>query len=122
MQTHSSPASARTTQLLQPPVDIVEDGSAITLTADLPGVDRNDLAIGVDGRTLTIEAPLKLGEANALVSVYAEIRANQYRRSFELSGELDGTAITAELKNGVLTVRIPKLERAKPRRIEVKAT
>jgi len=121
MENQLNASTARTRPSLQPPVDIVEDGSALTLTADLPGVDRTDLSIGVDGRTLTIAAPLKLGEANALVSVYAEVRANLYRRVFELSGELDATAITAELKDGVLTLRIPKLERAKPRRIEVRA-
>ena len=57
--------------------------------ADLPGVDREDLSIGVDGRNLTIEAPLRLGEASSLVPVYAEVRANHFRRSFELSSDLD---------------------------------
>ena len=105
---------------LLPPVDIVEDGGGITLTADLPGVEQNELSIGIDGRTLTLDAPLRLGEADSLVSVYAEVRANRYRRSFELSAELDTTAVEAHLKDGVLTLRLPKLERAKPRRIEVK--
>ena len=105
---------------LLPPVDIAEDAGGITVTADLPGVDQNDLSINVDGHTLTLDAPLRLGEANSLVSVYAEVRANRYRRSFELSSELDTTAVEASLKDGVLTLRLPKLERAKPRRIEVK--
>jgi len=105
---------------LLPPVDIVEDAGGITLTADLPGVEQNELSIGIDGRTLTLDAPLRLGEADSLVSVYAEVRANRYRRSFELSAELDTTAVEAHLKDGVLTLRLPKLERAKPRRIEVK--
>jgi HSP20 family protein len=105
---------------LLPPVDIVEDASGITLTADLPGVDQSELAIGIDGRTLTVDAPLRLGEANSLVSVYAEVRANRYRRSFELSSELDTTQVDASLKDGVLSLRLPKLEQAKPRRIEVK--
>jgi HSP20 family molecular chaperone IbpA len=113
-------ANRRTEPALLPPVDIVEDAGGITLTADLPGVDPSELAIGIDGRTLTLEAPLRLGEANSLVSVYAEVRANQYRRSFELSSELDTGAVDASLKDGVLTLRLPKLERAKPRRIEVR--
>ena len=66
-------ATTRTAPSLLPPVDICEDASAITLTADLP--EMKDLSVGVDGKTLTIEAPLTLGEANALVSVYAEVRA-----------------------------------------------
>lgn len=120
MQNLTTPSASRTAPALLPPVDIVEDASSITITADLPGVDSRAVSIGVDGRTLTIEAPLALGEANALVSIYAEVRANHYRRSFELSGELDTTAIDAALSDGVLSLRIPKLERAKPRRVEVR--
>ncbi len=121
MQTQpAQQASSRTAPALLPPVDIFEDGSSITLLADLPGVGREDLSIGVDGRTLTIEAPLKLGEANSLVSVYAEVRANHFRRSFELSADLDTAKIDAGLRDGVLTLRIPKLEQAKPRRIDVR--
>ena len=121
MQTQMSHSDARQAPPLLPPVDIGEDAAAITITADLPGVDKDAVSIKVDGRTLTIEAPLALGEANALVSVYAEIKANSYRRVFELSGELDTTSIDAGLVDGVLRLRIPKLERAKPRRIEVKS-
>ena len=113
-------ASTRSAPALLPPVDIFEDGSGITLVADLPGVSREDLSIGVDGRNLTIEAPLRLGEADSLVSVYAEVRANRFRRSFELSSDLDTGKIDAGLRDGVLTLRIPKLEQAKPRRVEVR--
>jgi len=112
--------NTRQAPALLPPVDIFEDGSGITLVADLPGVSREDLSIGVDGRNLTIEAPLRLGEADSLVSVYAEVRANQFRRSFELSSDLDTGKIDAGLRDGVLTLRIPKLEQAKPRRVEVR--
>ena len=113
-------ANSRTAPALLPPVDIFEDAGGITLVADLPGVERDDLAIGVDGRSLTIEAPLKLGEAGSLTPVYAEVRANHFRRSFELSSDLDTGRIDAGLRNGVLTLRIPKLEQAKPRRIDVR--
>jgi HSP20 family protein len=113
-------ANSRTAPALLPPVDIYEDSGGITLCADLPGVTREDLAIGVDGRNLTIEAPLKLGETNSLTPVYAEVRANHFRRSFELSGDLDTGKIDAGLRDGVLTLRIPKLEQAKPRRIDVR--
>lgn len=121
MQTQVTNSDARQAPPLLPPVDISEDASAITIAADMPGVEKNALSINVDGRTLTIEAPLALGEANSLVSMYAEVKANYYRRVFELSSELDTTSIDAGLVDGVLTLRIPKLEHAKPRRIEVKA-
>ena len=120
VQKQAGRAPSRTAPALLPPVDIVEDGGGITLFADLPGVGREDLAIGVDGRSLTIEAPLGLGEADSLQSVYAEVRANHFRRSFELSADLDTARIDAGLKDGVLTLRIPKLEQAKPRRIDVR--
>ncbi len=113
-------ANARTTPALLPPVDIYEDAGGITLFADLPGVAREDLSVGVDGRSLTIEAPLKLGEANSLTPLYAEVRANHFRRSFELSSDLDTSKIDAGLRDGVLTLRIPKAEQAKPRRIDVR--
>jgi HSP20 family protein len=113
---------ARTSEVaaLIPPVDVVEDETSITVTADLAGVAKEDLAIRVDGDTLTIEAPISLGEAKNIDSVYAEIRAAHYKRSFTLSRELDITKIDAALKDGVLKLYVPKSEQAKPRRIEVK--
>ena len=108
------------TSALFPPVDISEDDSGITLVADLPGATRETLSLDVDGDTLTIEAPITLEEASDLKAVYAEVRSGRYRRSFTLSRELDSSHIDATLKDGVLTLRLPKLEQAKPRRIEVR--
>ena len=119
--TRTADGATRPEPTLLPPVDIVEDANGITVTADLPGVEPDDLAIRVEGRSLTIEAPLRLGEAESLAFVYSEVRANRYRRSFELSAELDTGAIQADLRDGVLQLRLPKMERAKPRRIEVRA-
>lgn len=107
---------------LIPPVDVVEDEAGITLTADLPGVAKENLAIRMDGDTLTIEAPVSLGESQNMEPVYAEIRAAAYKRSFTLSRELDTAKIDAALKDGVLKLYVPKAEQAKPRRIEVKAS
>ncbi|HUP29387.1 MAG TPA: Hsp20/alpha crystallin family protein [Usitatibacter sp.] len=106
---------------LVPAVDIVEDGEAIIVIADLPGVTRENLAIGVDGDTLTVEGKVALGESGALQRVYAEIRVPHYKRSFVLGRDLDTANISASLQQGVLTLRVPKREQAKPRRIEVKA-
>lgn len=106
---------------LVPPVDIVEDAEGITLRADLPGVDRENLNIAVDGETLTLEATVNLGESAGIQPVYSEIGVAQYRRSFVLGRDLDAGRIEASIRDGVLTLRIPKAEQAKPRRIEVKA-
>ena len=86
MQPQMAHSDVRKGQPLLPSVDITEDGSATTFTADLPGVEKKAVSINVDGRTMTIEAPLALGEANALVSVYAEVKANHYRRSSSSAG------------------------------------
>ena len=104
-----------------PPVDVTEDEGGITLIADLPGASKEQLSIRVDGDALTIEAPIDIGEIDKLEPVYAEVRSGRYRRSFTLSRELDSTRVEAALKDGVLTLRVPKLEHAKPRRIEVRA-
>lgn len=106
---------------LVPPVDIVEDAEGITLRADLPGVDRENLNIAVDGETLTLEGTVNLGESAGIQPVYSEIRVAEYRRSFVLGRDLDAGRIEASIRDGVLTLRIPKAEQAKPRRIEVKA-
>lgn len=105
---------------LVPPVDIWEDNDGIMLKADLPGVAKEGLSVGVDGETLTIEGAVSLGEPAKLKDVYAEVRVARYRRSFVLGPDLDTEKIAASLKNGVLELRIPKLEAAKPRRIPVR--
>ena len=102
-------------------VDVFEDKEGITLRADLPGVSKENLAIAVDGSNLTIEGSVALGETPDLKPVYAEVRVAQYKRTFVLSRDLDTEKIEAGLANGVLTLRIPKREQARPRRIEVHA-
>lgn len=107
---------------LLPPVDVVEDGSGITVYADLPGVSKDKLNVQVHGETLTIEAEMDLGSMANVEAVHAEVGASRYRRVFTLSKELDPQKLEAELKNGVLTLRIQKAEHAKPRRITIRAT
>jgi HSP20 family molecular chaperone IbpA len=116
-QDNSSPAS---TAYLVPRVDVVEDSSGITLLADLPGVKKDGLDIKVDGATLSLEGTVGLDTPQSLDAVFAEVRASRYRRSFTLSNELDTAAIDAQLKDGVLRLRIPKVAEAQPRRIEVR--
>ena len=114
-------SSANELAALLPPVDIVENETGISVTADLPGVAKENLTIRVDGDSLVLEAPLTLGESGRMEPVYMEVQAPRYRRSFALSRELDAGKIEAALKDGVLKLTIPKVEQAKPRRVEVKA-
>jgi HSP20 family protein len=102
-----------------PPVDVFEDDSGITLLADLPGVSRDRLGVRVDGETLLIEATAAAVGPQDMQLIYGEAQVPSYRRQFTLSRELDASRIEANLKDGVLTLTIPKLEEAKPRRIEV---
>ncbi|MGM9486279.1 Hsp20/alpha crystallin family protein [Ideonella sp. YS5] len=114
-------ASADTRALL-PRVDVLEDERGITLLADLPGVPRDQLDIKVDGETLTIEGTVATATPQALQPAYVELRLPRFRRAFTLSRELDAGRIEANLKDGVLNLRIPKLEHAQPRRVTVNVT
>ena len=102
-----------------PPVDVFENESGITLLADLPGVSRDRIGVRVDGESLTIEATVATVGPQDMQLVYGEAQVPSYRRQFTLSRELDASRIEASLKDGVLRLSIPKLEEAKPRRIEV---
>lgn len=119
----TTPASAERsnadTRALQPRVDVFEDERGITLLADLPGVPRDQLDIKVDGDTLTIEGAVATTTPAGLQPAYVELRVPRYRRAFTLSRELDAGHIEANLKDGVLNLRIPKQAHAQPRRVNV---
>jgi HSP20 family molecular chaperone IbpA len=104
-----------------PAVDVFEDATGITLLADLPGVSKEQLELKVEGEALSIEGSAQPRTPDGLEAMYAELRVPRYRRSFTLSRELDTSAIEAQLKDGVLTLRIPKQAQAQPRRIAVTA-
>ena len=115
----ASPERADTAYIV-PRVDVIEDSAGITLLADLPGVAKDALELKVEGTSLTLEGQVKLDTPQGMGAVFAEVRASRYRRAFTLSRELDSAAIDAQLKDGVLKLRIPKLAEAQPRRIEVR--
>jgi HSP20 family molecular chaperone IbpA len=104
-----------------PPVDVVEDEGGITLYADLPGVPRDRLQVHVDGDVLVIDGEIALEMPKELEATHVEVSLPRYRRVFSLSKELDPERLSAEMKHGVLTLRIQKAEHAKPRRIAVEA-
>ena len=119
--TDSSGRQAKPSQgsVLLPPVDIFEDESGFTLIADMPGVTKEQLVVRVTGDNLLIEGAATVPVTGNMELVYGEIQSPQYRRSFTLSRELDPGKIEAKLANGVLNLRIPKAEEARPRRIDV---
>lgn len=112
-------ASRYRTSALTPPVDVVEDAGGITLYADLPGVPREKLNLHVEADTLTIEAESGLSVPEDLKTSHTEVGLGRFHRVFTLSKELDTEKVSAELAQGVLKLRIPKAEHAKPRRVNV---
>jgi HSP20 family protein len=106
-------------QAILPAVDIFENESGITVQADMPGVSRDRLDVHIDSDTLAIEGVADIPMPAGMDAIYADIRSKRYQRSFSLSRELDTERIEANLKDGVLTLHIPKREEHRPRRIEV---
>jgi HSP20 family molecular chaperone IbpA len=100
---------------LTPAVDIFETEEAVTLVADLPGMGKENLQLGVEAGILTLQGPADTGDD----AFYREFGANGYYRRFQLPDNLDLEKIAAQLRNGVLTVTLPKAAAARPRRIEV---
>jgi HSP20 family molecular chaperone IbpA len=102
-------------------VDIFEDAGGITLLADMPGVSRERLDVKLDGDNLSVEGSVELDAPAEMRALWAEVNVPRFRRVFTLSRELDTSRVEANLKDGVLTLRVPKLAHAQPRRIEVTA-
>ena len=118
----SEPASrTEPVTTILPPVDIFEDDTGFTVIADLPGVSKDRLGVRVTGDSLVIEGTALAPVSGKVELLYGEIHNPQYRRSFTLSRELDPGKIEAKLNNGVLRLRVPKAEEARPRRITVHA-
>ena len=112
-------AAARSNAALMPPVDVIEDSSGITLRADLPGVPKEKLILQAEGDTLTIEGEVSFPMPETMEASYAEVSVPRFRRVFTLSKELETGKVSAEFKHGVLSLRIPKVEHAQPRRIDI---
>ncbi len=104
-----------------PAVDVFENPHGITLLADMPGVPREQLEIKVEGESLLIEGTVLTQMPQGLEPIHAEVRVPRYRRSFVLSRELDTSGIQANLKEGVLSLHIPKKAHAQARKIPVSA-
>ncbi len=119
---HKTPTAKEGTrsqeQYVIPPVDIYENGEGLVVKADLPGVTRDALDVRVENNLLTIRGrPAHVAPGDP---IYREYGLVHFFRQFELNDKVDQLGISAELKHGVLTLKLPKAEEAKPRRIDVK--
>ena len=105
---------------VRPPVDIFEDAHGIMVVAEIPGVSRDRLNIHADRNTLTIEGEAVIDVPKGMEPIHADVQSTRYSRSFVLSSELETDAIDAKLKDGLLTIRIPKRREYRPRKVEVR--
>lgn len=104
---------------LVPPAEIYEDADGISVVLDMPGVAKEHLSVTTDRNGLVVEGDAEIAMPEGMEAIYADVRSTHYRRSFALTGELDTDRIEASLKDGVLSIRVPKLAELKPRRIEI---
>jgi HSP20 family protein len=108
------------TRAFLPTTDIFETEDALTLVLEMPGVDRGNIDVSVENGVLTVEGKINFDKYEGLQPVYSEYNIGPYRRSFRISSRIDQDKIKAEIRDGVITLVLPKAEEAKPRRIEVR--
>jgi len=105
-----------------PAVDIFENEHEIIVLADMPGVDSKHVDIDLREGRLTIHGRIDGTEVEKEASVYRELNWGDYFRQFSLSDVIDQAKITAKMDQGVLRLTLPKVEKAKPQRIQVTAS
>ena len=104
---------------LAPAVDIFEDAHQITVQAEMPGVTKDNLTVRADRNSLLIEGDVALELPAGMSAIYADLQTTKYRRTFVLGSELETERIEASLKDGLLTLRIPKRMEYRTRKIKV---
>ena len=103
-----------------PNTDIYETQNALNVVLEMPGVDRNSVNVRVEDGILQVEGRLDFSKYEGLMPLYTEYNIGNYARSFRLSDVIDQNKISAEMTDGVLSVVLPKVEKAKPRAIPIK--
>ncbi len=106
-------------RLFVPVADIYEAPDALSVILEMPGVQKSDVAVNVEDGVLSVEARIDLSKYQGLQPLYTEYNIGHYARSFRLSSKIDQNKIAAEMKDGVLSLRLPKVEEAKPRTIKI---
>jgi HSP20 family molecular chaperone IbpA len=106
-------------RLFVPVADIYEAEHDLTIILEMPGVEKRNVDIRVEDGVLSVEGRLDLTKYQGLQPLYTEYNIGNYARSFRLSSKIDQTKIAAEMKDGVLSLKLPKVEEAKPRSIQI---
>lgn len=102
-----------------PVTDIFETDEALTVILEMPGVEKDNVDVRVENDVLKIEGWINFSRYEGLHPIYTEYNIGNYARSFQLSSKIDQDRISAELRDGVMTLVLPKSEKAKPRKIAV---
>ena len=102
-----------------PTADIYETRDALKVVLEMPGVDKSNVNVRVEDGVLTVEGRLDFSKYRDLQPIYTEYNIGNYSRSFRLTTKIDQSKIGAEMKDGVLSLVLPKAEEAKSRTIQV---
>jgi len=102
-----------------PVTDIFETEQSLTLVVEMPGVKKDNVEVRVENDVLTVEGQMDFANYDGLQPLYTEYNVGNYVRSFQLSNKIDQDGIRAELKDGVMTLVLPKAEKARARKIMV---
>ena len=102
-----------------PVTDIFETEQALTVVLEMPGVSKESVEVGVENDVITITGRINSSKYEGLQPLYTEYNIGNYSRSFQISSKIEQEGIQAELKDGVMTLVLPKAEKAMPRRISV---
>jgi len=106
-------------RIFLPTTDIFETPEALTVVLEMPGVDRNSIEASVEDDIVTIAGRIDFTKYEGMQPVYTEYNVGNYARSFEISNKIDQSRISAQMKDGVVTLVLPKAEQAKSRKIQV---
>jgi len=107
-------------RIFVPTADIYETEDALSVILEMPGVERNNVDVRVEDGVLYVEGRVDLSKYQNLQPLYTEYNVGHYSRSFRLSSKIDQNKIGAELRDGVLSLTLAKVEEARPRTIQVK--
>jgi HSP20 family protein len=105
--------------VFRPDVDILETRDAFIVFADLPGADESSVDVHFEKGTLRLDAQLATLPGTDWRPIHAEYRFGGYHREFRVSKDIDASAVTAKMRNGVLELHLPKSEEHRPRAIPV---
>ena len=107
-------------RIFVPTADIYETPDALNVILEMPGVEKTNVDIEVKDGVLRVDGRIDLSKYRGLQPLYVEYNIGHYARTFQLSNKIDQDKIAAEMKDGVLSLLLPKAEEAKPRTIRVK--